>query len=54
MDMESTENFKYKARRLPNVINGSLSTPCGLCPVFEKCHVGSRISPETCVYLTNW
>jgi len=60
-------NYKYKARRVPAIslpvpgtvrhsasVTGMLSVPCGKCPVFDKCHVGSRISPATCIYLNNW
>ena len=29
-------------------------TPCAICPVFHQCHPGNIISPENCVYLTEW
>jgi len=28
--------------------------PCGVCPVFDQCTPGGIISPETCIYFTNW
>lgn len=28
--------------------------PCGVCPVFDKCEEGGLISPETCLYMTQW
>lgn len=30
------------------------SIPCGVCPVFNECHEGGVISPETCVYYDKW
>jgi DNA-directed RNA polymerase III subunit RPC6 len=29
-------------------------TPCGGCPVFDKCTPGGLVSPEKCIYLTSW
>lgn len=28
--------------------------PCGVCPVFDKCQEGGIISPESCLYMTQW
>ncbi|CAN0405047.1 DNA-directed RNA polymerase III subunit RPC6 [Lethenteron reissneri] len=33
---------------------GLVRTPCGVCPIFHECHEGGDISPETCVYMTEW
>jgi hypothetical protein len=30
------------------------SVPCGVCPVFDRCHDGGVISPATCVYFQKW
>lgn len=30
------------------------SVPCGVCPVFNECHEGGVISPQTCVYYAEW
>eukprot|EP00039_Didymoeca_costata_P033026 m.40369 g.40369 ORF g.40369 m.40369 type:complete len:326 (+) comp9656_c0_seq1:84-1061(+) len=45
---------KFKIRREPKLFHGILATPCGLCPVYDKCAEGSSISPSTCRYLDNW
>jgi len=31
-----------------------MHTPCGICPVFDSCHPGGAISPQTCVYMKEW
>lgn len=28
--------------------------PCGVCPLFDDCHPGGLISPETCTYFDKW
>ena len=28
--------------------------PCGICTLFEECKPGGLISPEKCVYMTDW
>ena len=28
--------------------------PCGTCPVFDECKIGGNISPENCIYLSDW
>ncbi|XP_077987941.1 DNA-directed RNA polymerase III subunit RPC6-like [Glandiceps talaboti] len=33
---------------------GLTRMPCGVCPVFDQCHVGGTISPSTCVYMAEW
>jgi DNA-directed RNA polymerase III subunit RPC6 len=30
------------------------NVPCGVCPVFDQCRDGGIISPQTCVYMTQW
>ena len=30
------------------------SVPCGVCPVFNECHDGGVISPQTCIYYAEW
>lgn len=34
--------------------NQLTSVPCGTCPVFKSCVPGGVISPERCVYMTEW
>jgi len=29
-------------------------TPCGICPVFDRCRPGGAISPQTCIYMKEW
>jgi len=31
-----------------------MHTPCGICPVFDSCHPGGAISPQTCIYMKEW
>lgn len=33
---------------------GLVTTPCGLCPVFDDCCDGGEISPSSCIYLSEW
>ncbi|XP_046372683.1 DNA-directed RNA polymerase III subunit RPC6-like [Haliotis rufescens] len=33
---------------------GLVRIPCGTCPVFEQCHDGGIVSPQTCVYMKEW
>ncbi|EFN57447.1 hypothetical protein CHLNCDRAFT_59631 [Chlorella variabilis] len=30
------------------------SIPCGVCPVFNECVEGGKISPQTCIYFDQW
>lgn len=34
--------------------NQLTSVPCGTCPIFKSCVPGGVISPERCVYMTEW
>jgi DNA-directed RNA polymerase III subunit RPC6 len=34
--------------------NGFTGVPCGRCEVFKACRVGGVVSPEGCVYMTEW
>ncbi|XP_078671611.1 DNA-directed RNA polymerase III subunit RPC6-like [Branchiostoma floridae x Branchiostoma belcheri] len=33
---------------------GLMRIPCGVCPVFDRCHEGGAVSPSTCVYMKDW
>lgn len=35
-------------------VNQLSSVPCGSCPLFRDCTPGGVISPQTCVYMTEW
>eukprot|EP01112_Ceratiomyxa_fruticulosa_P023510 TRINITY_DN900_c0_g1_i3.p2 TRINITY_DN900_c0_g1~~TRINITY_DN900_c0_g1_i3.p2 ORF type:complete len:291 (+),score=55.55 TRINITY_DN900_c0_g1_i3:1496-2368(+) len=48
------KNVLYYKERLPLSLPGISTVPCFKCPVFNECTVGGEISPEKCVYYTNW
>lgn len=35
-------------------VNHLSPVPCGSCPLFHDCTPGGVISPQTCVYMTEW
>lgn len=39
--------------RIPEVTPFT-SVPCGVCPVFNECVEGGKVSPQTCVYYGQW
>lgn len=45
---------RYKVSSPVTTLNALTDVPCGSCPVFDKCQEGNIISPQTCVYLTQW
>lgn len=40
--------------RLVMPVNGLTLTPCGICAVKHHCGKTTQITPEKCVYLTQW
>ena len=44
-----SRKYLYVQQSIPN-FNGLTHTPCGICPVFNLCHEGGTISPQTCIY----
>lgn len=52
--------FDVFSGRLPSFATGlpkatdSLVVPCAICPLTGECHVGGRVSPQTCGYMTEW
>eukprot|EP00736_Rhodelphis_marinus_P011047 Rmarinus@m.13321 len=44
----------YRARPPLSIHNRMTEIPCGVCPVFEQCVPGGVISPENCIYMTEW
>jgi len=44
----------YKMTRLLMPVNGLTLTPCGICAVKHLCGKTTQITPEKCVYLTQW
>uniref|UniRef100_A0A914Z6C6 DNA-directed RNA polymerase III subunit RPC6 n=1 Tax=Panagrolaimus superbus TaxID=310955 RepID=A0A914Z6C6_9BILA len=43
----------YRYRPSKAGADGTTYAICNFCPVRSECHVGHKISPETCVYLTS-
>ncbi|XP_073249039.1 DNA-directed RNA polymerase III subunit RPC6-like isoform X2 [Porites lutea] len=35
-------------------VTGLMRTPCGVCPVSDRCREGGPISPSKCVYMKEW
>lgn len=49
------ENVKYyRPMRETPAVNHLTSVPCVWCPVFRSCVPGGVISPEKCLYMTEW
>lgn len=44
----------YRIARVTPAVNHLTSTPCGWCPVIKSCEPGGVISPERCLYMTEW
>ncbi|XP_067681256.1 DNA-directed RNA polymerase III subunit RPC6-like isoform X2 [Haliotis asinina] len=44
----------YRAVRPVIQPTGLVRIPCGTCPVFDQCHDGGMVSPQTCVYMKEW
>jgi len=44
----------YRPMRVKRPRNGFVDMPCGKCPLFNMCTPGTDISPEKCVYYTQW
>ena len=53
-DADDDEDPRYRIVRLGAGANGFAHSPCGVCPVAEKCRPSGLISPATCVYLSAW
>jgi DNA-directed RNA polymerase III subunit RPC6 len=45
-------NYKMTRQTIP--VNGLTLTPCGICPVKHHCGKTSQVTPEKCIYLTQW
>jgi len=53
-EVEGEKITKYMERTTAVVTNGIMSTPCGVCPVFDECEEGNVVSPSKCKYLDEW
>jgi len=38
----------------PMTCSGLSFSPCGVCPLTEQCRPGGLVSPEKCVYITDF
>lgn len=45
---------RYRLANVPQIPPGLYATPCGACPVQQKCVPGGIVSPESCTYLADW
>ena len=53
-DDDLTETY-YVPSKWKSDADTTLSyVPCGICTLFEECKPGGLISPEKCVYMTDW
>ena len=53
-DDDLTETY-YVPSKWKSDADTTLSyVPCGICTLFEECTPGGLISPEKCVYMTDW
>ncbi len=48
------EHWTWKLSAPVRSFNYLPQTPCGVCPVIERCTVGGVISPTTCQYMKPW
>ncbi|KAI8903341.1 RNA polymerase Rpc34 [Gorgonomyces haynaldii] len=52
---DNWDSFMYRTIPEPvDVGNAFVSNPCGICPVFSFCKPGGPVSPESCVYMTEF
>jgi DNA-directed RNA polymerase III subunit RPC6 len=50
----ATDSTTYRPSRLQLPTNELMNVPCGMCPVAHLCAPMGDITPEKCVYLTDW
>lgn len=52
---EPFDQYVYKSIRNPRDSGNALTdVPCGVCTVFSFCKSGGPVSPEKCLYFTQW
>lgn len=44
----------YRAIESPLPLPGLIQTPCGVCPIMKNCSTKGDVTPNSCVYLTDW
>ncbi|KAL4445817.1 hypothetical protein ABPG77_009016 [Micractinium sp. CCAP 211/92] len=52
-DDDGIEHYRLALMKTPET-TAFTSIPCGVCPVFNECVEGGKISPATCVYYQEW
>ncbi|KAL4425784.1 hypothetical protein ABPG75_009800 [Micractinium tetrahymenae] len=53
LDDDGVEHYRLALMKIPET-TAFTSIPCGVCPVFNECVEGGKISPATCVYYQEW
>lgn len=46
-------HYRLPLMRIPET-TAFTSIPCGVCPVFNECVEGGKVSPSTCAYYQEW
>ncbi|XP_053947069.1 probable DNA-directed RNA polymerase III subunit RPC6 [Anastrepha obliqua] len=52
--MMSDGSFVYRAINAPLAAPGLVQMPCGICPVIKNCSKCGDVTPNKCVYMTEW
>eukprot|EP00878_Enallax_costatus_P029657 GHUV01032197.1.p1 GENE.GHUV01032197.1~~GHUV01032197.1.p1 ORF type:complete len:205 (+),score=34.22 GHUV01032197.1:295-909(+) len=50
---EAIDRYRPAVLQVP-ATTALTSIPCGVCPVFDECQEGAKISPDTCKYYQTW
>lgn len=51
---DDTRSKRYYLTKKGGGVDNFTGTPCGVCPVMDKCVPGGLVSPETCIYYSTW
>lgn len=47
-------SFVYRAINAPLTAPGLVQIPCGICPVIRNCSKCGDVTPNKCIYMTDW
>ncbi|XP_018784628.1 PREDICTED: probable DNA-directed RNA polymerase III subunit RPC6 [Bactrocera latifrons] len=47
-------SFVYRAINSPLFAPGLVQIPCGICPVIRNCSKCGDVTPNKCIYMTDW
>ncbi|XP_044745419.1 probable DNA-directed RNA polymerase III subunit RPC6 [Coccinella septempunctata] len=50
----SGDSYLYRAANGFIPSTGIIKTPCGMCPIEERCSKNGKINPKVCEYLNEW